>query len=56
MKKSFFFLSLLLIPAFLFAQDNTSSAYSVGKIAGFVVAAGFVIWGITYWRRKKKKS
>jgi hypothetical protein len=54
MKKSFVFLSLLLIPIFLFAQNNTGSDYSVGKIAGLVVVAGFVIWGISRWRRKKK--
>ena len=54
MKKRFFFLSLLLIPVFLFGQDNTGTAYSVGKIAGFVVVAGFVIWGISRWRRRKK--
>ena len=48
MKKSSFFLSLLLIPVLLFAQDNTGSVYSVGKIAGFVVVASFIIWGISH--------
>ena len=54
MEKSFVFLSLLLIPIFLFAQDNTGRDYSVEKIAGLVVVAGFVIWGISRWGRRKK--
>jgi len=55
MKKRLILLSQLLIPLVLLAQENTSSAYSVGKIAGIIVAAGFVVWGISRWRKRRKK-
>jgi hypothetical protein len=56
MKKQLFLLVQLLIPAVLMAQENNSTTYSVVKITGVIVAAGFVIWGIAWWRKRKNKK
>jgi hypothetical protein len=54
MKKQLFLLVQLLIPMIVCAQENNNTTYSVVKVAGIVVVAGFVIWGFSRWKRKKK--
>ena len=57
MKKYLFLFFVLLFSLTLVAQDRNSAAYdtgyAVGKIVGLVLIAGFVIWGIFRWGKKK---